>query len=66
MSEQISEQEIKAAVAAYHREWRKRNKERVKQINARYWAKRAEKLKAEKAGEVGQDVATATDNDHDR
>jgi len=29
---------------AYMREWRKRNKEKVRQINARYWEKKAKEV----------------------
>jgi len=34
----------------YFRNWRKANKERVKQYNVEYWKKRAEKKIAEKRG----------------
>lgn len=33
----------KEARRAYLREWRAKNKERVRAYNARYWAKRAER-----------------------
>ncbi len=33
-------EQIKAAKAAYAREWRKRNPERSKEIQKRYWKKR--------------------------
>lgn len=39
---------IKAARNAYMREWRKKNPERAKAINDRYWARRAERLAAER------------------
>ena len=34
--------------ARYAREWRKNNPQRAKEIKARYWAKKAAKLKKEK------------------
>lgn len=34
----------------YHREWRKRNKDKVKDANARYWIRKAAKLMAEREG----------------
>ena len=33
-------EQIKAAKAAYAREWRKRNPERAKEIQKRYWKKK--------------------------
>ena len=35
-------EKIKAAKAAYARDWRKRNPERAKQIQQRYWERKAE------------------------
>lgn len=43
----MTAQEQEAARKArnqYHREWRAKNKEKVKEINARYWAKRAAQM----------------------
>ena len=37
----VSENEIKAAAAAYQRAWRAKNREKVREINKRYWAKKA-------------------------
>ena len=34
---------IKAAKAAYARDWRKRNPERAKQIQQRYWEEKVER-----------------------
>lgn len=34
----------------YNREWRAKNKERVKEYNKKYWENRAKKLKQQKAG----------------
>ena len=33
---------------AYFREWRKKNPDKVRENNRRYWLKRAEKLKKER------------------
>lgn len=50
---------IRAARNAYAREWRKKNPERAKAINERYWARRAERLAAAEREEAehgqGQD-----------
>jgi len=35
----------------YYRSWRSRNRERVKEINSRYWKKYAEKKRQEKLAE---------------
>lgn len=40
----MTEQEREAArqqINKYHREWRKKNKDKVRAINERYWAKKA-------------------------
>ncbi len=39
---QISEQ-AKAARAAYLREWRAKNREKVRETNRRYWERKAQK-----------------------
>ena len=45
--------ESKAAAARYMREWKSRNKEKVKAYNAKYWKKRAKEYKkADEAGEM--------------
>lgn len=37
----------------YYRKWRANNKERIREYNARYWAKRAERMaQEEKESEV--------------
>lgn len=46
---------IKAARNAYMREWRKKNPERAKAINDRYWARRAERLAVVEREEVEHD-----------
>lgn len=33
----------------YYRQWRAKNKDRVREYNARYWAKRAERMAQEQA-----------------
>ena len=48
-------EKIKAARNAYMREWRKKNPERAKEINDRYWAKKADRLAAEEQVEVEHD-----------
>lgn len=40
--------EIRKARAAYMREWRKKNPERVKKINQAYWAKKAKEMEKNK------------------
>lgn len=32
----------------YYRQWRAKNKDRVREYNARYWAKRAERMARER------------------
>lgn len=41
---------IKMAQREYYREWRKRNPEKVAEINRRYWAKKAERALTEQKG----------------
>lgn len=33
----------------YYRQWRANNKDRIREYNARYWAKRAERMAREQA-----------------
>lgn len=42
------DEKAREAQREYLREWRKRNPERVRESNKRYWQKRAAKLAAEK------------------
>ncbi|OUO13139.1 hypothetical protein B5F94_10740 [Flavonifractor sp. An4] len=42
---QLDEQ-ARAARAAYFREWRKKNPDKVRESNRRYWERRAQKLQA--------------------
>lgn len=44
----------KEARAAYQREWRRRNPDRVREINERYWMRRAEKELAKRSEKGGQ------------
>ena len=37
--------EAKAEMAKYMREWRKKNKDKVKDYNAKYWEKKAKEQK---------------------
>jgi hypothetical protein len=50
MTEKELERATKEAKRDYAREWRKRNPDKVKAANARYWAKKALALAAEKEG----------------
>lgn len=45
-------EEAREAQRAYKREWIKKNPEKKKAQNERYWARKAEKLKAEKLAAV--------------
>ena len=57
---QLTEHEIQELARQernkYFREWRAKNKDRVKATNARYWARRAAKLAAKKAGDDGTEI----------
>ncbi len=44
MTEQELELARKRAQAEYHREWRKKNPEKVRDANRRYWQRKALKL----------------------
>lgn len=43
----------RAARAAYMRQWRAANRDRVRQYNQSYWKRKAEALEAMKTGEDG-------------
>lgn len=47
----MTEKEIIEAKRAYFKEWRAKNKDKVKAMNKRYWAKRAERIAIERKGE---------------
>lgn len=40
----LLEEAAKEARRQYSREWRARNKDRVREINRRYWAKKAQQM----------------------
>ena len=42
-------EEAKKARQEYRREWQRKNKDRVKEYNERYWEKKAAAMKAAKA-----------------
>lgn len=44
----------------YHREWCERNKERVRESNARYWERRAARIAAEKNQEANNGSKTSS------
>ena len=45
----MNDEAIKAVRAEYYRKWRKKNPDKVREINTRYWQRRADRLiKAEK------------------
>lgn len=48
---QLDEQ-ARAARAAYFREWRRRNPDKVRAANRKYWERRAQRMQ-ESAGETG-------------
>ena len=60
----ITENDIRDAKRAYYREWKRRNRDKVRASNKRYWAKyaarklleRQELAKAQGTGEVGSDA----------
>ena len=55
MKQKTIEQLAREEQARYHREWRARNKDKVKEANRRYWAKRAlERRTAEQKKECEQ------------
>ncbi len=56
MTEQQMQDKARQERNSYQRQWRARNKERVKAINARYWAKRA-RQKIEEEAQNGQKAA---------
>ena len=46
----IMDEKAKEARRTYMREWRSRNKDKVREANRRYWERRAEKLAEEGKG----------------
>lgn len=49
MRPKINEDLIKAEKRLYFKNWRKNNREKVKEHNARYWEKRVEKKMLQKS-----------------
>lgn len=47
-SEKKIDEQARAARAEYFREWRKRNPDKVRETNRKYWQRRAARLAAEK------------------
>ena len=52
------DERIKAARSAYYREYRKKNRQRIKEINRRYWLKKADKELGSERGEPGAEDKT--------
>lgn len=48
------DEKAREAQREYLREWRKRNPDRVREANRKYWQKRAAKLAAEKEADNAQ------------
>ena len=48
-SEKRLDEQARAARAAYSREWRKRNPDRVRAANRKYWQRRAQRLQESEA-----------------
>ena len=48
------EDEARKVRAAYFRQWRRRNPDKVQAINARYWARRAEKLRQQADQQIAE------------
>lgn len=45
------EKEARRLKAEYHKKWRRKNPDKVNEINKRYWLKKAQKCKEEKEKE---------------
>jgi uncharacterized protein YijF (DUF1287 family) len=56
----MNDEAMKALRAEYYREWRKKNPDKVREINVRYWQRRTERLTQTKAPKEVQ--AGDTDN----
>ena len=60
----MNEEKVKTLRAAYYRDWRKKNPDKVRENNARYWRRRAEKLeKAEIPKKEVQDGTASGSNE---
>lgn len=51
MNKELSE-EAKVLKRKYHREWQRKNKDKVKEYNERYWERKAEELRRGNTEEV--------------
>jgi len=55
----MNDEMIKSLRAEYYRDWRKKNPEKVRKINERYWKRRAERA----AEQTKQDEVKCNDTD---
>lgn len=55
MSEKNLEELAREAQREYHKEWRRKNPDKVRAKNERYWRRRAERMKAEKEAASSED-----------
>ena len=58
-SEKRIDEQAKAARAEYFREWRRKNPDKVRENNRKYWQRRAARLAAEREGGGGEADAKA-------
>ena len=56
----ILEEEIRAARNKYQNEWRRKNKEKVRQYNKSYWERKARESQSQKVGAIN--VITTNEN----
>lgn len=54
MTELTMEEKAKAAKAAYMREWNAKNRDRRKETNERYWARKYDEMQAAEAAKRGK------------
>lgn len=54
-SEKRIDEQARAARAAYFREWRRKNPDKVRENNRKYWQRRAARLAAEKEAQKRED-----------
>lgn len=57
MSKKISK-EAREARNAYYREWRKKNPEKLKQYQEKYWMKKAQEMQEQEEGDDLNDETT--------
>lgn len=58
-SEKRIDEQARAARAEYFREWRRKNPDKVRENNRKYWQRRAARLAAERDGGGGEADAKA-------